>query len=88
MEYCTRGDLGGHIMKIAKAGGKITLAHIWSIIDQIGLALFRCHHGRNHPQDPAGFYVSMPGQHIRVYHRDLKPANGKPIPFSRFRRIC
>lgn len=79
MEYCAKGDLREYIIKTAKAGNTIPLVQIWSIIDQVGLALFRCHHGKNHPQDPAGRYESRPGKHIRVYHRDLKPANSKSI---------
>lgn len=85
MEYCERGDLANYIYQTGRGGRTIPLARIWSIIDQISLALFRCHHGQNHPQDPAGRYVSPPGVvNIRVYHRDLKPANSKSISSSSF----
>lgn len=87
MEFCEKGDLADYIHKTMIADDSVPLARIWSIIDQIGLALYRCHNGQNHPQDPAGQYVSPPGAtNIRVYHRDIKPANGKLISFSWFCR--
>lgn len=82
MEFCEKGDLADYIHKTMVADNMVPLARIWSVIDQISLALYRCHNGQNHPQDPAGQYVSPPGTvDIRVYHRDIKPANGKLISF-------
>lgn len=86
MEFCEKGDLADYIHKTMVADDEVPLARIWSIINQIGLALYRCHNGQNHPQDPAGQYVSPPGTtNIRVYHRDIKPANGKLISSSQSR---
>lgn len=78
MEFCGGGDLAHYIYKVASEGGTIAPSRVWSMVDQISLALHRCHTGENHPQDPAGPYARPLGAEcIRVYHRDLKPANSK-----------
>lgn len=77
MEYCPNGDLSTYIKKMINEGGRISEPTAWPILDQLSLALFRCHHGFNHPKDPAGRYAKPPGAAtLRVLHRDLKPENG------------
>jgi serine/threonine protein kinase len=86
MEYCPLGDLKHYINVFANRGKMIPEAKIWEILEQLTMALFRCHNGYNHHRDLAGKHGSaLYSDSPRFFHRDLKPENSK-FPRPRFHK--
>lgn len=84
MEYCSNGDLGEHIKRLAREGKHADEAFVWSIMAQLISALFLCHTGKTPPTAGEEAELNKPRvlaelrrkdeDHI-VLHRDLKPEN-------------
>ncbi|KAH8150613.1 uncharacterized protein LAJ45_05309 [Morchella importuna] len=54
MEYCPLGDLKQYISGFSNRGRLTPETKIWEILEQLTMALFRCHNGYNHHRDLAG----------------------------------
>ncbi|KAI5840761.1 kinase-like domain-containing protein [Morchella snyderi] len=85
MEYCPLGDLKHYINGFVSRGKMIPEVKIWEILEQLTMALFRCHNGYNHHRDLAGKHGSaLYSDSPRFFHRDLKPENSNTVKLGDF----
>ncbi|KAK9477834.1 kinase-like domain-containing protein [Lipomyces japonicus] len=78
MEFCGGGDLAQLIKTCRESGQLVPERVVWSIITQLVLALYRCHHGMDPPPLTDLFAPpddAMPVTTTVILHRDIKPEN-------------
>lgn len=78
MEYCSKGDLSQMIKHFKHNRKYVPEQHVWRIMVQVLMALFRCHYGRDLPRLQTVYDVLDEPSKSKgniVIHRDLKPGN-------------